>query len=592
MDTPGDVARSLQGYDIVETLGQGGFGIVYRTCQVAVGRDVALKVDNRVLVTERDKRRFMREVTAAGQLSGHPHVVAVYDAGVLDDGRPYMVLELCPNGSLADRLQSQGPLPAPEVRDIGVHIADALAAAHNAGVLHRDVKPANILVNRYGTVALADFGLAVLSTPGMESSATREALTPAYASPEAFNMAEPTPAGDVYALGATLYALLSGRPPYYPPGGPPNLVALMAARFGPVPDIPGAPPGLLAVLRHAMAYDPAHRPQGAAAFRDELAAADLSGGAPTPMIPVGGGYDPPTPPGQLGPQNPYPAVGGPGPMPPGGAGHGPVTPGGLVPQDVAGRHGAAGRPGAVEGAGFDRFGVEPTGPGLPDGSRSRARGSHRADASGDRRYETTGPAARGLSGPLLAAAIVLAVAVIGAGALVAYSIGSGRGSGGTSDAGAAAKPEAAGAKDAYGGAETVTQGCPAAAVPNARARCTKTAECWGGIVAINGNVAINRSDCAAGHVYETFAIAPLPSDGQTWNEHTLETHPTVKQVCSRTVMAQSRYGDALRYSPDKWSIEVVPPSQSAFDAGTKTFRCVATITGQEAIAGSMFRPRS
>ena len=149
------------------------------------------------------------------------------------------------------------------------------------------------------------------------------------------------------------------------------------------------------------------------------------------------------------------------------------------------------------------------------------------------------------------------------------------------------------AKDAYGGADTVTQNCPAASVANARARCTSTAECWGGIVAINGNVAINRADCAAGHVYETFAIAPLPSDGQTWNEHTLETHPTVKQVCSRTIMARSRYGDALRYSPDKWSIEVIPPSQTQFEAqGVRTFRCVATITGEEAISGSMFRPRS
>src|SRR4051812_38823768 len=292
MDSAGD---ALPGYEIRETLGQGGYGTVYRARQLAVGREVALKIDNRRLLSERDRRRFMREVTAAGQLSGHPHVVAVYDAGVLADGRPYMVLELCPNGSLADRLRDRGPFPAAEVRDIGVHIADALVAAHAAGVLHRDVKPANILVNRYGGVALADFGLAAVPRPGMESSATREALTPAYASPEVFNLAEPTVAGDVYALGATLYALLSGRPPYFPPGGPPSMVALMAARLGPVPDIPGAPPGLVAVLRRAMAYDPGERPPGAAALRDALTAADL-----TPHAHAGSGpYRPP--PNALGP---------------------------------------------------------------------------------------------------------------------------------------------------------------------------------------------------------------------------------------------------------------------------------------------------
>src|SRR3569833_3063410 len=194
----------------METLGQGGYGTVYRARQLAVGREVALKIDHRRLQTDRDKRRFMREVTAAGQLSGHPHVVAVYDAGVLADGRPYLVLELCPNGSLADRMRDKGPLPPAEVRDIGVNIADALAAAHAAGVLHRAVKPANILVNRYGGIALADFGLAVLPKPGMESSATREALTPAYASPEVFNLAEPTVAGDVYALVVLFFVLLFG----------------------------------------------------------------------------------------------------------------------------------------------------------------------------------------------------------------------------------------------------------------------------------------------------------------------------------------------------------------------------------------------
>jgi tRNA A-37 threonylcarbamoyl transferase component Bud32 len=508
MDSVGDAARSLAGYEIMETLGQGGYGTVYRARQLAVGREVALKIDHRRLQTDRDKRRFMREVTAAGQLSGHPHVVAVYDAGVLADGRPYLVLELCPNGSLADRMRDKGPLPPAEVRDIGVNIADALAAAHAAGVLHRDVKPANILVNRYGGIALADFGLAVIPKPGMESSATREALTPAYASPEVFNLAEPTVAGDVYALAATLYALLSGRPPYFPPGGSPSVVELMAARLGPVPDIPGAPPALVAVLRRAMSYDPANRPAGMVAFRDALAGADLS------------------------------------------------SPSGRPPTYWPG----------------------PTAAPAPEARTEPASA------------ETTGGRG-GLSGPLLAAAVVVAIAIVAAGALMAYSIAGGPGHGASSSA-AGQSTAHDGTKDPYGGAETSTRNCPAAAVKGAEARCVTSAECWGGIVSINGNVAISRSDCMVGHAYETFAIAPLPADGQTWNEHTLHEHPIVRQVCSRQVMARSRYGDALKYSPGKWSIEIIPPSQTQYESqGLRTFRCVASITGLR-VRGAMFRPRA
>ncbi|MFI7644079.1 serine/threonine-protein kinase [Nonomuraea sp. NPDC049400] len=272
---------SVPGYEIKGILGQGGFGVVYLALQSAVGREVALKVDNRVLLSERDKRRFMREVTAAGALSAHPHVVAVYDAGLLPDGRPYMVLELCPGGSLSGRRLS----PA-EARDVGVRIADALAAAHAQGVLHRDVKPGNILVNRYGQVALSDFGLATMPASGPEASVTRESLTPSYAPPEAFELAEPTPAGDVYALAATVYALMSGRPPRFPESGVPNLAMILALHRLPVPEIPGVPPELTAVLRRALASDPRERTPSAAVFRDALAAVPLGPSSGPAAVPA------------------------------------------------------------------------------------------------------------------------------------------------------------------------------------------------------------------------------------------------------------------------------------------------------------------
>lgn len=279
----------LAGYEIQEVLGQGGFATVYRAQQLAVGREVALKVDSRVLDSPRDRQRFMREVTAAGQLSGHPHVVPVYDAGVLADSRPYMVLELCPGGSLGDRLHRDGPLSVKEARDIGVGIADAVAAAHATGVLHRDIKPGNIMINRYGGVALADFGLAAMPRPDRELSVTREALTPAYAPPEAFHLAEPTPAGDVYSLAATVYALLRGRPPHFPEDGTQlSLAELIVRHAWPYPDLPGVPTALNEVLGQALVADPARRMSDAGALRDALAAVDVDGAGRVGFGPVSG----------------------------------------------------------------------------------------------------------------------------------------------------------------------------------------------------------------------------------------------------------------------------------------------------------------
>ncbi len=265
-------------------LGTGGFATVYRSWQLAVGREVAVKVDNRVLGGDRDRRRFVREVTAAGRLSGHPHVIDLYDAGTLADGRPYLVMELCPAGSLNDALRRHGPMGAARVRDIGVRICDALAAAHAAGVLHRDIKPGNILVNRYGLVGLADFGLAAIMAAEGDQSAAREALTPAFAPPETFRGEEPTVAADIYSVAATLYALLAGRPPRFPADSrSPGIATIMALHDRPIADVPGAPPELMALLRRGLAADPAARPPSAASLRDALGCLSMHPGPPPPQ---------------------------------------------------------------------------------------------------------------------------------------------------------------------------------------------------------------------------------------------------------------------------------------------------------------------
>jgi serine/threonine protein kinase len=247
-------------------LARGGYATVYRATQTSVDREVAVKVENRTLESDKDQRRFLREARAAGRMSSHPHVVDLIDVGVTADGHPYMIMEIC-DGTYADRMRDD-PLSHVEARDVGAKIADALADAHALGVLHRDVKPANILITRFGEPALADFGLAVL-TETRDASITLE-LTPAYAAPELFHHGRPVPQSDVYGLCATLYALMRGRPPRWREGHNPTLMSLVDMFAEPVPDIPNVPAELTALLRRGMANDPSVRPS-AAELRDGLA---------------------------------------------------------------------------------------------------------------------------------------------------------------------------------------------------------------------------------------------------------------------------------------------------------------------------------
>ncbi|MFF5187538.1 serine/threonine-protein kinase [Streptomyces sp. NPDC000345] len=547
----GPEGLALSGYEIHEVLGQGGFATVYRARQRAVGREVALKVDSRVLSTPRDRQRFLREVTAAGQLSGHPHVVPVYDAGVLADDRPYMVLELCPGGSLGERLHRQGAFPPKEARDIGVGLADAVAAAHAAGVLHRDIKPGNVMVNRYGGVALTDFGLAAMPRPGRDLSVTREALTPAYAPPEAFHLAEPTPAGDLYSLAATLYALLRGFPPHHPDDGTQlSLAELIVRHTWPYPALPGVPPALNDVLRRALAPDPAERLSDAGVFRDALAAVDLGAAGP-----AAGGFGPPpttttvpfhrdTPPVADAPRlvDAPPARDAV-----------PVTTGTPRPP------GATGATTAV------------TGPGGAEGGRKGA-GRTR----------------------LIAAVAAVAVSVSVSVTVVTYRYGGSEGAGGNPVSAAAPSAGAtAGDKGTAGfGVATTTGGCPATAVDGVGGRCVAGPECWSGIVDISGIVTVSRADCATRHVWETFAIAPLPEDGMTNNARDLIRHPDVKALCSQKVMAATMAPEG-RETAAEWQTDIIPPTAAEWDKGLRVFRCVAAaLTEDGEKTGSQFAVRS
>ena len=278
-------------------IARGGFAIVWEARQESLNRLVAVKVDERKLDSEAEQRRFLREAGAAGRMSGHPGIVTVHDAGLLTDDRPFLVMELCPGGSLT-RWMTNDPRPSQRrVREVGVRIADALAAAHLLGVLHRDVKPANILIDAYNNAGLADFGLAALIDPEMPLSETVEAITPAYAPPEVFAKKPVTEYADVYSLAATLYAVLSGHAPRWSETMElPSIPEMIKRQKAPIKRIPGVDKAFMDVLLNAMADNPEDRPT-AAQFRDQLAALNLSTQlAPKPLLAPESAEESPPPP--------------------------------------------------------------------------------------------------------------------------------------------------------------------------------------------------------------------------------------------------------------------------------------------------------
>jgi serine/threonine protein kinase len=217
--SPGD---RIGHYQVHEFLGEGGMGTVFEVEHVALARRYALKV-LRTKVIERDAgaaQKFLREARTAARVR-HPNIVDVVDFGHLADGRPYFVMELLEGHSLAD-LVANGPLPPAEVVQIARQLANALAAAHDRGVVHADVTPSNVLViegDGPGSelqVKLVDFGLAELAGEGLRDENPEFVLgTPAYISPEQLRGLAPTDRSDQYGLGAVLFELLSGRPPYH-----------------------------------------------------------------------------------------------------------------------------------------------------------------------------------------------------------------------------------------------------------------------------------------------------------------------------------------------------------------------------------------
>ncbi|TDD19500.1 serine/threonine protein kinase, partial [Kribbella turkmenica] len=223
------VGRLLAGrYRLLATLGRGGMGVVWQARDELLGRTVAVKqilLPPELPDTEREilRRRTLREARSAGRLS-HPNVVTVFDV-VEEDGRPWIVMEMVDSTTLADAIREYGPLPPGEVARIGLQVLAALQAAHRAGVLHRDVKPSNVLLTGEGRVVLTDFGIATLE--GDPSLTTSGALlgSPAFIAPERVQAQGVGTESDLWSLGATMYTAVEGRPPYDRGAALPTLAA-------------------------------------------------------------------------------------------------------------------------------------------------------------------------------------------------------------------------------------------------------------------------------------------------------------------------------------------------------------------------------
>jgi serine/threonine protein kinase len=499
-------------------LARGGYSTVYRAVQVSVGRDVAVKIENRALESDHDQRRFLREARAAGRMSSHSFVVDLFDAGVTDDDHPYLVMELCA-GSYADLLK-QRTLTAHEARDVGMKIADALADAHEVGVLHRDVKPANILITEFGEPTLADFGLAVLAEM-RDVSTTLEVLTPAYAPMEMFqHRCEPSPAADVYSLCASLYALLRGLPPRWPDERNPTLLGLVELFERPIPELPGVPAELTEVLRSGMANDPRTRPT-AAELRDRLAVLALRPADRAMTLPA-----------------------------------------------------AAPRPGRptvdLPAAWSDTTQARPTDPGRRTDQGRPADAARSTDRDGpidqvrtpDPDRETTIPSPRRWHIYRGFGALVLILGLL---------IGSGvwywpHHRGARALATGPDRVSATASADPAGPGGGTQAGC---GFGRTGAVCPARPECFDRVTVLAGAARAKSLPCDGPHTWQAFAIGRLPAGGSPPRYPDLKSQPKVRQLCNPATLALVDLDDA------GWRVDVLPPSPEAYAAGDRSFRCVA-----------------
>ncbi|GAB2633117.1 protein kinase [Prescottella soli] len=289
------------GFDDVQQIGSGGFGVVYRCAQPELDRTVAVKVLTADL-DEESLTRFLREQRAMGRLTGHPNIVNVLHVGTTAGGHPYIVMPYHPQGSLEERIRRDGPLELDELVHLGVKMAGALETAHRLGVIHRDVKPGNILITEYAEPALTDFGIAHVSG-GFETGSGAVTGSPAFMAPELIEGSPPSPASDIYGLGATLFCAATGHAAFERRSGERLVVQFVRITSQPVPDLrrEGIPDEVSSVIERAMSAAPHERPT-ATEFGDALRQFQLHRGQPVDDMAL------PTGPGDTTPATPAATV--------------------------------------------------------------------------------------------------------------------------------------------------------------------------------------------------------------------------------------------------------------------------------------------
>lgn len=269
-DDGSSIDLGIEGVGPAEHIGRGGFADVYRAEQLSLRRSVAVKVLRAQASDPEADARFQRECHAIGAVSDHPNIVAVHHSGLNRNGRAYLIMEYLSGGSLAELLDLHGARPIKDVVDTTAKIARALAVAHRAGILHRDIKPGNIMISAYGEPALGDFGIARIEG-GHQTATGQVTASIVHAAPEVLEGHPPTPAADIYSLGSTLFELAVGWAPYQ--GAPGESVWPVMKRIlsepMPTPESVGLSAAVGQIFRRATARNPAERYQSA----DEMAEA-------------------------------------------------------------------------------------------------------------------------------------------------------------------------------------------------------------------------------------------------------------------------------------------------------------------------------
>lgn len=264
MSTTSDIGPELAGLEFQRKLGSGGFSDVYLYERQRPRMQVAVKVLKADIMDAAQQAQFVAEADTMGELAEHPYIVPVLGAGTAPDGRPYLEMRYYPGPDLAERVKAQ-PLSVPDAIKMGIQLASAIETAHRAGIIHRDIKPQNVLISSYGVPGLTDFGIA--GRPGEVEEDENVGVSMPWSPPEVLTgTSNGSQASDVYSLGATIWNLLVGRSPFSLPGDDNSQRALFTRIVHSKPPMTGradVPSSLERILAQAMAKKPEHRPRTA-----------------------------------------------------------------------------------------------------------------------------------------------------------------------------------------------------------------------------------------------------------------------------------------------------------------------------------------